>query len=39
MRHRRKILGEEKYAEGTRSLEGPLDADVVTSWIVNFLKR
>jgi len=39
MGHRRKILGEEKYAEGTRSLEGSLDADVVTSWIVNFLKK
>jgi GMP synthase (glutamine-hydrolysing) len=39
MGHRRKILGEEKYAEGIGSLEGTLDADVVTSWIVNFIKR
>ena len=39
MGHRRKILGEEKYAEGIGSLESTLDADVVTSWIVNFIKR
>lgn len=39
MEYRRAILGEEKYALGIRSLEGPLDADIVVTWIINFLKK
>lgn len=38
MSHRRELLGEEKYAEGVRSLERPTDEDLVGRWILGFLR-